>query len=99
MALTFATKLPRPIDQPCSIQVVRVSGTIKKAEEEAIRRARLSIVRAKRAAAGGRVVMGGEAAAVDDPMAVDDDLGMANGIEDIDEAGDVDEGADEDDDG
>ena len=32
----------------CAIQVVRVSGTIKKAEEEAIRRARAAILRAKR---------------------------------------------------
>ena len=30
------------------MQVVRVSGTIKKAEEEAIRRARAAILRAKR---------------------------------------------------
>ena len=30
------------------MQVVRVSGTIKKAEEEAIRRARATILRAKR---------------------------------------------------
>ncbi|EME78683.1 uncharacterized protein MYCFIDRAFT_18996, partial [Pseudocercospora fijiensis CIRAD86] len=37
-ALSFVTKLPQPIDQPCVIQVVRVSGTIKKAEEEAVRR-------------------------------------------------------------
>ena len=32
----------------CAIQVVRVSGTIKKAEEEAIKRARAAILRAKR---------------------------------------------------
>lgn len=32
---------------PCVIRVVRVSGTIKKAEEELIRRARRDIVRAK----------------------------------------------------
>ena len=35
------------------MQVVRVSGTIKKAEEEAIRRARLTILRAKREACEG----------------------------------------------
>ena len=34
--------------QPCVMQVVRVSGTIKKAEEEAIRRARAAILRVKR---------------------------------------------------
>ena len=35
------------------MQVVRVSGTIKKAEEEAIRRARVAILRAKREASEG----------------------------------------------
>lgn len=34
------------------MQVVRVSGTIKKSEEEAIRRARVAILKAKRDAAG-----------------------------------------------
>lgn len=33
--------------RPCVMRVVRVSGTIKKAEEEAIKRARLAILRAK----------------------------------------------------
>ena len=46
------TQLPRTsredTPQPCVMQVVRVSGTIKKAEEEAIRRARAAILRAKR---------------------------------------------------
>ncbi|KAG9542960.1 hypothetical protein KCU61_g2328, partial [Aureobasidium melanogenum] len=45
-ALSFVTRLPRPIDQACVIQVVRVSGTIRKAEEEAIRRAKAAILRA-----------------------------------------------------
>ena len=36
----------------CAIQVVRVSGTIKKAEEEAIKRARAAILRAKRESGG-----------------------------------------------
>jgi ribonuclease P/MRP protein subunit POP5 len=48
-ALAFATRLPKPVDIPCVIQVVRVSGTIRKAEEEAIRRAKDSLVRAKEA--------------------------------------------------
>ncbi|KAL9088964.1 MAG: hypothetical protein Q9165_006021 [Trypethelium subeluteriae] len=39
-ALTYTTHLPRPVNQPCVFQVVRVSGTIRKAEEEVIRRAR-----------------------------------------------------------
>lgn len=47
-ALSFVTKLPRPVEQSCVIQVVRVSGTIRKAEEEAIRRAKASIMKAQR---------------------------------------------------
>jgi len=93
-ALTFATKLPKPIDQRCVMQVVRVSGTIKKAEEEAIRRARLSIVRARRAAAGGQTIPGTGADATNGAMDVEDELGMAEGIEDADEPGDVDEDSD-----
>lgn len=34
--------------RPCVFQVLRVSGTIRKSEEEAIRRARDAIMRAKR---------------------------------------------------
>ena len=37
----------------CAIQVVRVSGTIKKVEEEAIRRARAAILRVKRESGEG----------------------------------------------
>lgn len=51
-ALSFMTQLTKTSKQgqprACAIQVVRVSGTIKKAEEEAIRRARAAILRAKR---------------------------------------------------
>ncbi|KAE9981585.1 hypothetical protein EG328_011524 [Venturia inaequalis] len=46
-ALTFVTKLPKPIDQACCVRVVRCSGTIKKAEEEAVRRAREFIIKAR----------------------------------------------------
>lgn len=38
--------------KPCVFRVVRVSGTIKKVEEEAIRRARLLILAAKDEATG-----------------------------------------------
>ena len=45
------THLPRPSQQgrakPCVIRVVRVSGTIRKSEEEAVRRARAAILSAK----------------------------------------------------
>ncbi|KAF2651740.1 hypothetical protein K491DRAFT_681902 [Lophiostoma macrostomum CBS 122681] len=48
-ALTFMTKLPlpKPNDVPVVVKVVRVSGTIKKAEEEVIRRAKEIILRAR----------------------------------------------------
>jgi ribonuclease P/MRP protein subunit POP5 len=41
------THLCKPLDTPCVFQVVRVSGTIRKSEEEAIRRARDVLRRAK----------------------------------------------------
>lgn len=46
-ALTYITHLPKPSDTPVVIRVIRVSGTIKKAEEEVIRRSQLIIRRAK----------------------------------------------------
>ena len=73
---------------------MRVSGTIKKSEAEAIRRARLHIRRAQRASGRGKL----GAVRVDTINAVDDeddddDVEMFNGIEDREEVG----GADEDD--
>lgn len=47
-ALPFITKLP-PSGRECVLRVVRVSGTIRKAEEEAIRRARDLALRARAA--------------------------------------------------
>jgi ribonuclease P/MRP protein subunit POP5 len=78
-ALTFTTCLPlKPADLPCVMQVVRVSGTIRKAEEEAIRRARLQIRLAQQS-------NGGEAStavkAVDHAVDNEGDLMMLNGIE------------------
>lgn len=90
-ALSFTTRLPKPVDQACVIQVVRVSGTIKKAEEEAIRRARAVIVRAQR-------VKGDPAAATTGGAAVDQDgdLDMTNGIEDNDDGAEDDEDEEDD---
>jgi ribonuclease P/MRP protein subunit POP5 len=48
-ALTYITRLPKPADVPVVMRVIRVSGTIKKAEEEVIRRSQLIIRRAKTA--------------------------------------------------
>ena len=49
-ALSFVTQLPaigREKPRGCVMRVVRASGTIKKAEEDAIRRARVAILKAK----------------------------------------------------
>ena len=64
--MTHLPKLATPKGKPgqpraCVLKVVRVSGTIRKAEEEAIRRARADIMRAKRESglnADGRGAMG-----------------------------------------
>lgn len=45
-ALTFVTRLPRPVDLPVVVRVIRVSGTIKKAEEEVIKRSQQIIKKA-----------------------------------------------------
>ncbi|QDS73426.1 hypothetical protein FKW77_008476 [Venturia effusa] len=52
-ALTFVTRLPKPIEEACCIRVVRCSGTTRKAEEEAVRRAKEFIVKARSQGAGG----------------------------------------------
>jgi ribonuclease P/MRP protein subunit POP5 len=65
-ALTFMTKLPRPVGTPVVVKVVRVSGTIRKAEEDVIRRAKLIVRRARDAeSASGSHMMDGVTKAVD----------------------------------
>ncbi|KAK5692964.1 RNA-binding protein pop5 [Elasticomyces elasticus] len=96
-ALTFATRLPNPVGQSCVIQVVRVSGTIRKSEEEAIRRARLSIRRAEAAAKSSNAATAGLAAATPQLLSTeDDDADMINGIEDPDDPRDIEEDLDDD---
>jgi ribonuclease P/MRP protein subunit POP5 len=51
-ALSFMHKLPFKDGRPCVYRVVRVSGTIRKVEEEAVRRAKLFILAAKEEMAG-----------------------------------------------
>ena len=46
------TKIPLKDGKKCVFQVVRVSGTMRKAEEEAIRRAREIILEARREMGG-----------------------------------------------
>ncbi|KAF5133578.1 Ribonuclease P/MRP protein subunit POP5 [Metarhizium anisopliae] len=52
-ALTFMDHVPAKDGRPCIFRVVRVSGTIRKAEEEAIRQARQLILAAKEQASSG----------------------------------------------
>jgi ribonuclease P/MRP protein subunit POP5 len=65
-------------ERGCVFRVIRVSGTMRKAEEEAIRRARREIVRVKEAEERGVLggLVGGGSAVVDSVMDVSDDEGM-----------------------
>jgi ribonuclease P/MRP protein subunit POP5 len=93
-ALTFSLQLPK-IGQPCVLQVVRVSGTIRKAEEETIRRAQLAIRKAQRNTARSKPVTSESSQSNSLPRAYqaadDDDANFQNGIEDLDDADDDDE--------
>ncbi|KAH6856416.1 Rpp14/Pop5 family-domain-containing protein [Chaetomium sp. MPI-CAGE-AT-0009] len=51
-ALTFMNRVPVRDGRPCVFRVVRVSGTIRKVEEEAVRRAKLLVLAAKDEMAG-----------------------------------------------
>lgn len=53
-ALTMLDRVPTKngSGKPCIFRVVRVSGTIKKAEQEAVRRARMLVLAAKDEIAG-----------------------------------------------
>ena len=51
-ALTFMDQVPVKDGKPCIFRVVHVSGTIRKVEEEAIRRAKALILAAKDEMAG-----------------------------------------------
>ena len=85
----------------CVIRVVRVSGTVRKAEEEAVRRARTEIVRAKMTEEKGRskggldkllrVGQGGDSALgrEEDEAGIED---MSDGEEDLDDDLDDDSG-------
>ncbi len=84
--------------QPCVMQVLRVSGTIRKAEEEVIRRARAAILKARREshdgdATGLDAILGSaDKETLSRPSRKDKDLEM--GIEDAD-ADDDDEAEDQ----
>jgi len=77
----MTTRLARPSEMPCVLTVVHVSGTIRKSEEEAIRRARELIRRAREGGADGLgLVMGTMAGMGEHAMELDD--GDEDGSED-----------------
>lgn len=72
----YAGKRAGAMNRPCVFRVVRVSGTMRKAEEEAIRRGRREVARVRGAKEG--VVLGG----LFGEDAAGDDVGV--GVEDVD---------------
>ncbi|KAI9713139.1 MAG: hypothetical protein M1820_001124 [Bogoriella megaspora] len=46
-ALTYTTHLPHPVKEPCVMQVIRVSGTIRKAQEAIIARSKEKVRKAR----------------------------------------------------
>jgi ribonuclease P/MRP protein subunit POP5 len=90
-ALSFMTHIP--IDgTPCVVRVLRVSGTIRKAEEEAVRRARLLVIRVRKGQEG---LLGGDAGVEN---GLDEVGGEIQEEEDLGEVVDVGSFEDEDDD-
>lgn len=59
------TELPKPFKIPVVVKVVRVSGTIRKAEEEVIRRAKDIVLRAKMADGADKDIVNGIVRAVE----------------------------------
>ena len=53
-ALAFMNRVPVRDGRPCVFRVVRVSGTIRKVEEEAVRRAKLLVTAARDEMTGGK---------------------------------------------
>lgn len=68
-------------ERGCVFRVIRVSGTMRKAEEEAIRRARREIVRVKAAEEEG--VLGGLVSEVGDVSGRDVDVDVGIGVGDL----------------
>lgn len=83
-ALTVMNRVPTRggPGKPCIFQVVRVSGTIKQVEHEAVRRARLLVLAAKDAMAGTASdslnVLFGSNGSTDDVAMVDVDDGSGS---------------------
>ncbi len=89
-ALTFMDRVPVKNGKPCIFRVVRVSGTIRKVEEEAIRRAKALFLAAKDEMAGKKstaldTLFGHPADPVADVTAdADDEAGAAGDCSDDD---------------
>ena len=79
--------LPNKNGKNCTFHVVRVSGTIRKAEEEAIRRAREMILRAKRSSgdASGTALAAILGKPDNKPVVTDNEVLMLDASEDDDE--------------
>ncbi|KAI4132942.1 MAG: hypothetical protein LQ347_002354 [Umbilicaria vellea] len=99
-ALSFITQLPKASrngkPRACVLQVVRVSGTIKKAEEEAIRRARTAILKAQRSPINGignglEAILGAPARGMGKDGKEENGENAMEGIEDKDEEDDDDD--------
>ncbi|KAB8263288.1 Rpp14/Pop5 family-domain-containing protein [Aspergillus pseudonomiae] len=98
-ALTYMSRVPEygdsnrsrrsdvPLTRPCVFRVIRISGTMRKAEEEAIRRARREIVRLRGAEEVG--VLGGLVGGLE----YEEGSGVVEGVMENDEE-DVDMGSD-----
>ncbi|KAK4089512.1 hypothetical protein Purlil1_6081 [Purpureocillium lilacinum] len=65
-SLTFMDRVPVKDGRPCIFRVVRVSGTMRKAEEEAIRQARALILAAKDEASSSKATIIGSERALQD---------------------------------
>ncbi|KAK2754801.1 hypothetical protein FQN54_006694 [Arachnomyces sp. PD_36] len=94
-ALTYMSSLPaikgrggaKPVESPpdCVFRVVRVSGTMRKAEEEAIRRARREVLRMRKGGEEGGMAVLDELFGNDEGMDVDVDRGIESEEEDDDD--------------
>ncbi|KAL4961756.1 Rpp14/Pop5 family protein [Aspergillus stella-maris] len=93
-ALTYMTRVPEisegktkrvdlaNLSRPCVFRVVRVSGTIRKAEEEAVRRARREIVRLRGAEEVG--VLGGLVGGLERAAERGSEMGVGVDVSDVD---------------
>lgn len=82
-ALTCMDRIPTKDGRSCIFRVVRVSGTIRKAEEEAIRQARRLVLAAKEQASTGSQITQSLGLQQDESMldVMDDGSDSSDGME------------------